>query len=86
MTSVKTECNKPLNGLCKKLLIGSLMAFSLIAYTGCSTMDSGHGSKCGGDKKCAASGKCGKSQKTSKCGEEKCSSSKCGGDKKCGSK
>ena len=63
----------------KKLLIGSLLAFSLIAMVGCSsgTSDAPKSAKCG-------EGKCGGKQKASKCGE-----GKCGGDKKeakkCGS-
>jgi uncharacterized low-complexity protein len=82
MISIKTECNK--------LLVGSLLAFALMAFSGCSdsasaganekTMKCGEG-KCGGDKKDEAmkcgEGKCGKDKKTMKCGE-----GKCGGDKK----
>jgi len=71
----------------KKLLIGSIMALSLVALTGCNdtatagsseskSMKCGEG-KCGGDKK---------AEKTMKCGGDKNSTetnaSKCGGDKK----
>jgi uncharacterized low-complexity protein len=72
----------------KKLLVGSLMALTLMAFTGCSdsvsagtnekTMKCGEG-KCGVDKKVteANSSKCGGDKKVMKCGE-----GKCGGDKK----
>ena len=86
MMTVKTECNKPLNGLCKNILFGSLVAMALIAVTGCTGTETGTKSaKCG-------EGKCGANQKTSKCGgdkkcsadkkEMKCGEGKCGEDKK----
>jgi uncharacterized low-complexity protein len=55
----------------KKLLIGSLMALSFMAYTGCST--SGHSAK---SEKCGASGKCGGDKSMKKCAEGKCGGAK----------
>ena len=56
----------------KKLLIGSLLAFSLISMVGCSsgTSDAPKSAKCG-------EGKCGGDKKEAKkCGEGKCGGSK----------
>jgi len=65
----------------KKLLIGSIIALSMMAYTGCSQMDGSHDGKCGASGKCS-SGKCGDAKKSSKCGEgnktSKCGAGKCG--------
>ena len=86
MMSVKTECNKPLNGLCKNILFGSLVTMALIAATGCSGTDTGAksakcgGGKCGGDKKAEKAMKCGADKKADK--GMKCAAGKCGGDKK----
>jgi len=74
----------------KKILFGSLVALSLVAFIGCNgagttspegakSAKCGEG-KCGTDKKTAAA-KCGAEKNTTaKCGAEK-TATKCGGDK-----
>ena len=55
----------------KNILLSSFIAISFVAFTGCSSMDSGvKSTKCGGSK-------CGADKKASKCGSDK-SSKKCG--------
>ncbi|MBU1666881.1 hypothetical protein KKC13_00535 [bacterium] len=63
----------------KKILFGSLVALSLVAFTGCNGTGttSAEGTtimKCG-------EGKCGTDTKTMKCGGDKNTSDRCGGDK-----
>jgi len=65
----------------KKILFGSLVAISLIAFAGCNgsesaTPESQKSAKCGGDKKAS---KCGDDKKAE---GMKCGTGKCGGDKK----
>jgi uncharacterized low-complexity protein len=72
----------------KKLLIGTLLAFSLISMVGCSSgaNDAPKSAKCG-EGKCGGDAKKMKSDE-GKCGGDKKEAKKCGGDKtedkKCG--
>lgn len=67
----------------KKILFGSLVALSLLAFAGCNGTASPEGAK---SAKCGE-GKCGTDKKTMKCGTDKKTAAKCGAEKtvtKCG--